>query len=39
MDRGRSADPVNQDATIRHIGVMGNITSSGPQFQGRLIGT
>jgi hypothetical protein len=32
-------DPVNQDATVRHMGIMGNITSSGPQFSGRLIGT
>lgn len=32
-------EPVNQDATVKHIGIMGNVTSSGPQFSGRYIGT
>jgi hypothetical protein len=31
--------PVNQDATIRHIGVQANLTCRGEKFQGRLIGT
>ena len=31
--------PVNQDAMIKFLGIMGNITSSGPQFSGRLNGT
>lgn len=31
--------PVNQDATMKFLGLMGNITSSGLQFQGRLNGT
>lgn len=31
--------PVNQDATIRHVGVQANLTCRGAKFQGRLIGT
>lgn len=31
--------PVNQDATIRHIGVQANLTCRGAKFQGRFIGT
>lgn len=35
----KERDPVNQDGTIRFIGLMGNLTASGLQFSGRFIGT
>lgn len=38
-EMGGERSPVNQDATIRMMGLQGNMTSSGPQFSGRLIGT
>jgi len=31
--------PVNQDATIKFLGLQGNVTSSGLQFQGRFNGS
>ena len=31
--------PVNQDAVVKYLGLMGNITSSGPQFSGRYNGS
>lgn len=38
LDPSRRA-AFNQDATVQILGFMGNLTSSGAQFQGRLIGT
>jgi hypothetical protein len=36
---GKERVATNQDATVQIIGWMGNLTCSGAQFQGRLVGT
>jgi hypothetical protein len=39
MDEGDGRQPVNQDALIKFIGLMGNITASGLMFHGRYNGS
>lgn len=39
MDEGDGRQPVNQDAIIKFLGLMGNITAKGLRYQGRLNGS